>query len=285
MAGSVAAEAASPKAAFGGRHIVMKSGDRYEAHSDGGGWPMNSLIRYSAEAGLTSFVYNTFLALSFVGWLAFNLCSGRHYGIPVWKRVVVSAVIWPVAYGLLYVLFWIESSFTRWGSHNIVRGFIYFPLIALALGKLLHIRGRTITDYIAPGVSLSQGIAHIGCSFAGCCYGFPAERGIWNPKFETCMVPNQMMETAAALLVFAVCALYAKKRRYDSDGRVYPIFLILFGVTRFFPEYLRDNQKVFANISILALHCIGMVIVGTVWLLIRNGKENRDSSEKGANEE
>lgn len=234
---------------------------------------VNDLIRFLAERGLSDAVYNGFLVLSFAGWFLFNFRSGKKYGIPPGKRAIISAVVWPVAYGLLYVLFWIESSFTRWGSHNIVRGYIWFPLIGVVLAKLLHLKPRTVVDYIAPGCSLSQGIAHLGCSFAGCCYGFPAEKGIWNPQFETCLFPNQILEALAALLVFAVCALYARKRRYDSDGRVYPLFLILFGVTRFLLEFLRDNQKVIGNISILALHCVLMAVVGTVWLIILHFRE------------
>ena len=241
---------------------------------------VNTFIRYLAERGLSNAVYNAFLVLSFVGWFLFNFRSGKKYGIPPGKRAIISAVVWPVAYGLLYVLFWIESSFTRWGSHNIVRGYIWFPLIGLVLAKLLKLRPRTVVDYIAPGCSLSQGIAHLGCSFAGCCYGFPAEKGIWNPQFDAILFPNQILEALAALLVFAVCALYAKKRKYDSDGRVYPLFLILFGVTRFFLEFLRDNQKVFGNVSILALHCVLMVVVGAVWLIIRQLRDRKVSEHK-----
>ena len=236
---------------------------------------VNDLIRLLAEKDLTQTVYNSFLALSFIGWLVYNLRSGKGYGIPPGKRLIISAVVWPVAYGLLYVLYWIESRFSAWGSHNIVRGFIWFPFIALALAKLLKLRGRTVVDYIAPGCSLSQGIAHIGCSFAGCCYGFPAEKGIWNPQFDTILFPNQILEAVAALLVFAVCAIYAKKRRYDGNGRVYTLFLILFGVTRFFLEFLRDNQKVFGNVSLLALHCAVMVLTGAVWLIVRQIQDRK----------
>lgn len=241
---------------------------------------VNDLIRFLAERELSQTVYNAFLGLSFAGWLLYNLRSGREYGIPPGKRLIISAVVWPVAYGLLYVLYWVESRFTAWGSHNIVRGYIWFPFIALALAKLLHLRGRTVVDYIAPGCSLSQGVAHIGCSFAGCCYGFPAEKGIWNPQFDAILFPNQILEAIAALLVFAVCALYAKKRKYDSSGRVYPLFLILFGVTRFFLEFLRDNQKVIGKVSLLALHCVLMVLVGAVWLAVRRIQDRKTQGGK-----
>ena len=58
------------------------------------------------------------------------------------------------------------------------------------------------------------------------------------------------------------------------------IFLILFGVTRFFLEFLRDNQKVFGNVSILALHCVLMVVVGAVWLIIRQLRDRKVSDHQ-----
>ena len=229
---------------------------------------LNGLVHAADDAGISQLIYNAFFVLSFVSWLFFNHRHGAHYGLSVRERTVISLVVFPVAYASLYVLYWIETAFNGWGSHNIVRGFVYFPLIALALAKFLHIRRGVAVDFIAPGVSLCQGVAHLGCSFAGCCYGIPFAGGIWNPRFGSYLFPVQICEAAAALLTFAVCAVYAKKRGYRGDGTVYPLFLILFGVTRFFLEFLRDNQKVIGQVSVLALHAALMVLVGTVWLLV-----------------
>lgn len=241
---------------------------------------MNDLIRQVADAGLSGTVYNTFLALSFVAWYVFNLHYRKKYQFTFAQATIISAVIWPVAYGLLFVLGWIESLFSTWGSHNIVRGFIYFPLIAILLAKLLKLKTGKVIDYIAPGVALCQAVAHIGCNFAGCCYGYKSSWGIWNPVYESYMVPNQLMESLAAFLTFLFCTMYAKKHNYDGSTKVYPLFLILFGFTRFFLEFLRNNHKVLGPFSSPALHCALMFFVGIVWLCYIWDKEARTAKRK-----
>ena len=60
----------------------------------------------------------------------------------------------------------------------------------------------------------------------------------------------------------------AKRKKYVADGTQFPWMLILFGTTRFALEFLRDNQKLFLGISVLAIHCVVMVLVGIIWLII-----------------
>lgn len=237
---------------------------------------MNALIRLAADAGMSQTVYVAFLVASFIGMAVFTVFHGTHYGIPKHKSAILTAVLWPVGYFLLYVLYWVESGFSRWGEHNnIVRGFIYFPLIVLALSAVLRIDKRKAVDMTAPGMALVQGIAHIGCCFAGCCNGYPADFGLWNPDVGCYMFPNQPLESLAAFLTFAVCVIYAKKHHYDGNGKVYPLFLILFGVTRFFLEFLRDNEKIGFNLSASSIHAAIMVVVGAIWIFIIYAKAKK----------
>ena len=64
----------------------------------------------------------------------------------------------------------------------------------------------------------------------------------------------------------------AKKQDYRVTGRMYPIFLLLFGGTRFFLEFLRLNCKVFWGVSDLALWALAMVVIGAVWLIVDRRK-------------
>lgn len=93
-----------------------------------------------------------------------------------------------------------------------------------------------------------------------------------------------LMTIFAALLIFLVCVILAKKKAYPVDGRMYPVFLILFGGTRFFLEFLRLNVKVFWGISVLALWALLMVVVGIVWL-VREKKKDPETAEETKTEE
>ena len=64
-----------------------------------------------------------------------------------------------------------------------------------------------------------------------------------------------------------------------GSGRVYAMFLVTFGGTRFLLEFLRDNEKLFLGISSLALHALFMVLVGTVWLMVLYEK-NQQTAKK-----
>lgn len=57
---------------------------------------------------------------------------------------------------------------------------------------------------------------------------------------------------------------------------MYPIFLILFGGTRFFLEFLRLNIKMFWGMSVYSLWALLMVAVGVVWLVLDAGKGKKD---------
>ena len=235
---------------------------------------MNTLIHFLAEKELSNTVYIVLLVLSFVGWFVFNYCYRKKYHLTGAQAIILSAVVFPLTYAWTYIIGFVESGFTNWDRHHIVWGFIYIPLFVWALAKVLKCNVKAAIDFIAPGVALSQAIAHIGCTFAGCCYGFSCSWGVWNPILDTTLFPVQICETIFAFATFFICIAYAKKHNYCADTRVYPLFLILFGITRFAMEFLRDNHKVFLHMSSPAIHCILMTIVGIVWLLyLRKSKQ------------
>lgn len=133
---------------------------------------------------------------------------------------------------------------------------------------------------LAPNIALHQTVAHIGCVFPGCCRGYPCSWGIWNAKTETLLFPIQWLESIVSLGTFLFVLAYQKKVNYAVDGKVYPLFLILFGITRFLLEFLRDNEKLVLGMSSFALHALAMTIVGTVWLMVLDEKEKQSKKRK-----
>ena len=140
-------------------------------------------------------------------------------------------------------------------------------------------------DYLAPSMALQQVVGHSVCPFAGCCRGYDCSWGIWNPVTKTNLFPNQWLECIVAIAVFWYLLRLAKQEKYVGTGKVYALFLLTFGGTRFLLEFLRDNDKLLLGVSNLALHALFMVLVGTIWLMvlyekdkqkeIKNNKHNR----------
>lgn len=236
---------------------------------------MNDLIRTVAAAGLSGAVYYAFHVLGFVTIFVFNGFYGKKYKIPPWKSIALTIITYLIAYIWVYILAWIENSFTNWGANNIVRAFVWFPLIALLPVHFLKLDRKKAIDMVAPSAALVQAVSHIGCIFSGCCRGYPMNPGIYNPVVDTTLFPIQLVECAVALIVALCCIFYAWRNDFDGSGKVYPIFLILFGITRFGLEFLRENDKIVGNLSVLAVHAAIMVIVGIIWMIILHIKKRQ----------
>ena len=230
---------------------------------------INWLLEYCKENGYSQIIYNGVVVLAFFIQIVFLLHYRNRYDISAKHTAIVLTVVYPIVYFWMLVLAWVANGFKNWGANNFVRVFVWIPLFILAIAKIMKLDARKLCDFFAPSMALEQAVGHLVCPFAGCCYGYPCSWGIWNPNQKEYLFPNQWLECGVAFLIFFYLLWYAKKRSFKGDGRVCAWFLILFGGTRFFLEFLRDNNKLFLGISNLALHAALMVIVGWIWLSVR----------------
>lgn len=231
------------------------------------------MIKAIYEAGQYNFVYYLFHIVGYVSVLLFNLWYGKKYKLEYWKSILTTVIIYTITYVWIYIQFWIESGFKNFGGNNIVRGFIYIPLIALPVACWLKINWERMCDFIAPCVCISQGISHIGCIFAGCCKGFPSSWGIYNPWDKAILFPIQLFESLTALLIAVVIVCRAKHKKFISDGKSFPIMLVAFGSTRFAFEFARDNEKILWGCSSLSFHALFMALIGFLIIIYKKIKK------------
>ena len=197
---------------------------------------------------------------------------GKKLQIPFWKNLVTVLIVYPIAVFWMFVLFWVDTGFTSWGGNNIVRVFVYVPLIGIPVAKLLRIDQNKMLSLLSFGPLLVHGISHFGCIFGGCCKGYPNSWGIYNHIYEDIRFPIQPIEALAAVAIVVYLICRAKKRKYVPDGYEYPLMLVLFGSSRFIFEFFRDNGKLFWGISLLAVHAFIMFVVGVIWISVRKRK-------------
>ena len=237
--------------------------------------PLNVLIAKVYEAGLSNLVYNLFAVFGYVCVLVFALVYRKHYDISKRDAILIPLLLYILGGIWIRLIGWAESGFTYFGANNIVKGFSFFPLFGLLVAKWFKKDFRLVMDFTAPCFPLTQFVCHLACPFAGCCCGYPMAHGLWNPLYDTYLFPSQLLESFVGGIITVVCILIARKNKYEVTGKIYPIFLILFGGTRFFLEFLRDNTKLFWGISDLALWALLMVVVGTVWLIVDKKKSKK----------
>ena len=229
---------------------------------------INDLLKFCYEKGWSDSIYDGIVIVAFVVQLIFLIFYRKKYKITLLQSIIVVLIVYPLSYFWMLVLAWIENGFQGWGANNIVRVYVYAPLTAILAAKVLKLPSGKVIDYVAPSMALQQLIGHSVCPFAGCCQGYPCSWGIWNPVSNTRVFPNQWLECIVALIIVLYLLHIAGKENYLGSGKVYAMFLVTFGGTRFFLEFLRDNDKLFVGISNLAFHALFMALVGAIWLMV-----------------
>lgn len=137
-------------------------------------------------------------------------------------------------------------------------------------------------DAFSPGLALGHAIGRLGCFAAGCCYGKPTTH-FWGVTFTNPLAqawvgtplgvplePTQLFESAVELANFFILMWMFKRKSFD--GQVFGAYLFLYGVARYFLEFIRDDPgrgSVFGGImSGTQLIAIGLVVTGgLIWWL------------------
>jgi phosphatidylglycerol:prolipoprotein diacylglycerol transferase len=145
-----------------------------------------------------------------------------------------------------------------------------------------HMPALATCDAFAPGLALGHAIGRIGCFAAGCCYGKPTTH-FWGVTFTNPVAnfysqtplnvplqPTELFESAVELANFFILMWMLKRRKFD--GQVFGTYLFLYGVARFFLEFLRGDPgrgEVFGGIMTgTQLITIGLVLLGgLIWWL------------------
>ncbi|MCK5059440.1 MAG: prolipoprotein diacylglyceryl transferase, partial [Candidatus Aminicenantes bacterium] len=106
-----------------------------------------------------------------------------------------------------------------------------------------------VADITVIGVALGHVLGRIGCFCAGCCYGKVTDLP-WGVKFafhsgkpheymNAFVHPTQIYEAVLNLLNFFILLLIWKKRKFT--GQVFSLYLINYGIIRFFIEVFRND--------------------------------------------
>jgi phosphatidylglycerol:prolipoprotein diacylglycerol transferase len=163
-------------------------------------------------------------------------------------------------------------------------------LIGAFVGAVWYIRKRHMPalatcDAFAPGLALGHAIGRVGCFAAGCCYGKPTQH-FWGVTFTNPIAnansqtplnvplePTQLFESAVELANFFILMWLLRRKKFD--GQVFGAYLILYGVARFFLEFIRDDPgrgEVFGGLMTgTQLISVGLVLLGGVIWWLRSG--------------
>jgi phosphatidylglycerol---prolipoprotein diacylglyceryl transferase len=151
-----------------------------------------------------------------------------------------------------------------------------------------HMPALATCDAFAPGLAIGHAIGRLGCFAAGCCYGKethhlwgvtftnPLANQITGTPLNVSLEPTQLFEAAVEFANFLFLMWLLKRRKFD--GQIFGAFLFIYGVARFFLEFLRDDPgrgSVFGGaMSGTQLIAIGLVIGGGIIWWLRPGSKS-----------
>lgn len=142
----------------------------------------------------------------------------------------------------------------------------------------------SMADLCTPAVALAYGITRIGCFLNGCCYGIPTNLP-WAVQFPSEAVPGtltppshpvQIYAFFISLVIYFILVKVENKRRFV--GQVFFTYILLYGIYRFFIEFLRKG--VTAEIAFLGLTqaqvvSLIMILVSGVILFAKRNLQNQ----------
>lgn len=172
----------------------------------------------------------------------------------------------------------------------------YGAFIAAILAAILYCRWAKIPvirflDLLAPSLIAGLAFGRLGCYLNGCCYGkvctlpwaahFPYGSEAYRVQAEGLehlhgalsapgLHPTQLYAILGAALTAAFLYAYWPRRRYD--GQVFGLMLVMAAATRFFEEFLREDNgaafpSVSASLTIAQWVGAGIAMFGFAWLL------------------
>ncbi len=132
-----------------------------------------------------------------------------------------------------------------------------------------------VADTVAPALAIGSAIGRLGCFTNGCCHGavtklpwgivYTDPRSLAVP-LGVPLHPTQLIEFAYNVLIFGF--LWSVRKRVRGTGKLFLLYLVLYGFFRFWVEFLRVNPAFVLGMSASQAFSTVLVLVGGVGLYI-----------------
>lgn len=160
---------------------------------------------------------------------------------PLWKQRGVFFSGFCLFSWVFFALGWLGAKMTFWWINPqfplFQSGFIFYGgfFVSFFLGSLILFFLKkplfSFADAFALVLPLGHSMGRIGCAFTGCCYGEMSAAGY--------SIPVQAIESFLLFILFV--AIYLRQKKTWPPGSLFLIYLISYGIIRFFLEFFRQD--------------------------------------------
>ncbi len=117
---------------------------------------------------------------------------------------------------------------------------------------------RSTGDLFAYALPAGEAVGRIGCYFNGCCYGKATSFPIAIFQHDAWRHPTQLYSSASALATLGI--VFAMRKHVRREGDLFKIYIIVFGITRFSIEFLREGKPVWLGLTAMQFFCLEMIM-------------------------
>lgn len=187
-------------------------------------------------------------------------------------------------------LFYVVGNWGEYASNPLqllrfwdLQGLVFYGGLAggaIAVGLVIkgkHLPFWTIADAVALALPLGQAIGRVGCFLNGDSFGkasglpwavtFPPETRAVMGITATRVHPVQLYELLLDLVLFIALMIY--RRREEHEGSLLLVYLVGYGLIRFFLEFYRAHASSAAGTVFQALSLILVVVAFGIFLMRR----------------
>lgn len=220
--------------------------------------------------------YSYFGTISLVLSASLNLVYGRRYGLSWVASIGATFVSFYLIFSLLtQVGMRIEVYLTGTGSVAAYRSAIFLLPACYLLSRLFKKDTFMLCDYLTPYFFYHHGTVTIACWIVGCCAGDTNSWGLFNPILEQMVFPLQ-----PCIILLGVCTSlwgiwYARKKHYQTGGRIFAYSLIIYGIGRYLLEFISDDMHILGVLTWNSFCSLAMIMLGSILIYLIN-KKNRN---------
>lgn len=167
------------------------------------------------------------IAVCTAGKYQYSKVKGISYG----AALIAALLLFPSIPYNLALLFDIEL------SANSARVFLFVPLFTFVFGRIWKIGTLQGADFITPMYFAMRAVFLLGCVFWGCGDAIPVEWGIYSPAQECNVFPMTFLDCVLSVVIAIYSGFYARKLKYQGQGRVFGRAMIIMGIVRFHLQF------------------------------------------------
>lgn len=168
------------------------------------------------------------------------------------------------------------EAFSVWqGGLSAIGGMLGAFLFAFLYGVVYKLPTWDYADAFVPSLCLGISITRIGCFLNWDDYGIASTLPWAVNAGDFARHPTQIYLALNGLILFFV---FLRIRNNEAlTGKLFPLFLVLYGSSRFFIEFLRDSERYVFQFTAAQLMIIPLILISIVFLF------RKDTYARGGN--